>query len=339
MAISNLHPTSHVTLRAMLDGYRSSQVISVAAQLGIADLLAGGTQHYEEIARQTRTHATTLRRLLRALVSLGVLAQTADGNRFSLTALGEPLRSSAPESLRAWAVVSATHFECWSGLRHSVESGETAFDHIHGMDVWAFRKANPEAGRVFNEAMAANTVSVAAAVVDAAGFSRFDTLVDVGAGKGALVQAILRACPASRAVLLDSPEALGEAEASLKHARLADRCQFVPGSFFESIPPNGKAYTLSRILHDWNDGTCIQILTNIRHAMAFDGTLFIIERALDEGNPSIEVTQSDLHMLVMTGGCERTVKEFSALLDASGLSLVRAVPTGSAMTVIEAVPV
>lgn len=330
--------TPQATLRQLIDGYRVSKMICVAAELGIADLLAGGPKHYAEIATATSTDAPTLFRLLRALASVGVFAPL-DGDRFALTPMAECLQIGVTGSLQPWAVLSGRLYQTWTDLNHSVVTGDPAFDHLHDMSVWEYRERNPEEGRIFHDAMTANTTLVARSVVSAYNFSKFGTLVDVGGGKGALIQAVLMANPKLLGILFDVPAAVREAAASFARAGLTDRCQRLEGSFFESVPAGGDAYILSRILHDWHDDQAIQILKTTRGAMTGASTLLIIERVLDAQNPSIDATHTDIHMLVMTGGRERTAAEFQMLLAASNFELVRVIPTGSPVHIIEAVAV
>lgn len=333
--MTSLQTTPQATLRQLIDGYRVSKMIVVAAELGIADLVSDGPKHFAEIASATHTEAPTLFRLLRALASVGVFARM-DGDLFTLTPLADCLRTGVDGSMRPWAVLSGRLYTIWAHLNHSVETGDTTFDHLHGMSVWEYRERNPEEGRIFHDAMTANTTLVARSVVDAYNFSRFGTLVDVGGGKGALIQAILTANPKLLGILFDVPAAVREAAASFALAGLTDRCQLLNGSFFESVPAGGDAYILSRILHDWHDDQAIHILKTTRRAMTGGSTLLIIERVLDAQNTSSEATHTDIHMLVMTGGRERTAAEFQTLLAASDFDLMRVIPTGSPVHIIEA---
>jgi hypothetical protein len=323
-------------MRQMIDGYRVSQLICVAAELGIADLLKGAPRHYEDLARATGSRPDALHRLLCALAGLGVFARLPGGH-FSLNALAESLVGDAPGSLRAWAIASGGHwYGAWGHLRHTVKTGETAFKHVNGVDAWLGREQDPVAGRAFNDAMSTFAALTACAVTECYDFSRFRTVIDVGGGQGTLLAAILEAAPATRGILLDLEPAIKGARALLQRAELAHRCELVAGSFFDGVPAAGDAYVLSRVIHDWDDEDAIRILGNVRRAMKEEGKLIVIERIMDPDIPGAEVALSDVNMMVMNGGRERSVSEFRRLLGAAGFELLQTIVTPAVVNIIEA---
>ena len=330
--------TEQAALRQMIDGYRISKIICVAAELGLADQLASGPKHCEELASENGTNAPALYRLLRALASVGVFAQIGE-QRFALNPRAALLRKDAPGSLRAWAIFSSRMYRNWAELDHSIATGETAFDHLHGMDVWTYREEQQEEGRVFNDAMSAHVAFVAQAIATAYDFSRFGTIVDVGGGQGVLLVTILQANPGVRGILFDVPAAIREARPALEAAGLGTRCCLEQGSFFESVPGHGDAYILSRVLHDWNDDQVSKILKTMRGCMGDGATLLIVERALDQENLTPEATLSDLNMMVQNGGRERTTAEFDELLTTGSFKLVRRIPGPLPFQILEAVAV
>src|SRR5262245_53251258 len=89
----------------MVNSYELAQAIAVAAKLGVADLLHAGPRSSEDLAQATGTHAPTLYRLLRALASVGIFAEDQT-QRFSLTPLGDALRSEAGGFVSAFAPCS-----------------------------------------------------------------------------------------------------------------------------------------------------------------------------------------------------------------------------------------
>ncbi len=330
-------------LLEMLDGYRVVQALYVAAQLGIADLLKDGPKHSEELARTTGAHARSLHRLLRALASLDVLEERHDG-RFTLTPVGDYLRSDVPGSLRAAVIFygGRRHWTAWGQLLDSVKSGSTAFGAPSPSAFLEMAARDPESARIFNEAMAALTGPVNASVIAAYDFSSTGTLVDVGGGYGALLGGILVANPRLRGVLFDIPPVIEGARHRIAAAGLAGRCELIAGNAFEAIPGGGDAYILKWILHDWNDELSITILTNCRAAMRDDGKLLLVERVVPQrAEPTPDAANrflSDLNMLLLSGGCERTEDEYRVLLAAAGFDLRRIVHTTTPHWVIEATP-
>jgi hypothetical protein len=328
-----------VALRRLVNGYQVTQAIHVAATLGIADLLADGPRSSEDLAVAVDAHAPSLHRVLRALASIGVLHEDDDG-RFALTEIGECLRSDAPDPVGGWAafVGRPSHFAAWSGLLHAVRTGENAFRSVHGTDVWEYRAAHGEEGAIFDRAMTDLSRRGTRALLDAYDFSRFSALVDVGGGQGALLAAILAANPGLRGILFDLPGVVAAADGVLEAAGVADRCTIVGGDFFQAVPEGGDAYLMRAILHDWEDPESIAILRNIRAVIPEDGSVLVFERELGGPNANPEAKFSDLNMLVMPGGRERTVEEFAALYEQAGFELAGTTPTAAAMSVIEGRP-
>ena len=331
--------TPGATLGRLIVGFQVSQAIHVAATLGVADLLADGPRTSDELAVATNAHAGSLYRLLRALSSVGVFYED-DGRRFSLTPMGALLRSDVPGSLRGWAMhVGRPYFqEAWGHLEHSVRTGDNAFQHVHGTDVWAYRAERPDESAIFDLAMESLTGAANRALLDAYDFGRFASVVDVGGGNGALLAALLGEFPAMRGVLLDQPHVVANAAAVLERAGVADRCEIVGGSFFDEVPAGGDAYTLKSIIHDYGDDRAVTILRICRRAMAADAALLLIERIVGPPNEDPRAKFSDLNMLVAPAGRERTLQEWDALVTLAGFRLTTATPSTSGLAVIEAAP-
>jgi hypothetical protein len=319
-------------MRAMVNGYQVSHALSVAASLGLSDLLAEGPRTPAELAAATGTHEPTLLRLLRALTAVGVYERQNDG-RFALTELGATLRSDVPGSVAGWArlVGRPSYVRAWAGLEDSVRTGENAFTRVHGTSVWEYRAARAEEQAVFDGAMTSLSAPVIEAVARAYDFGRFGSVVDVGGGRGHQLAAILVRYPGLRGVLFDQPEAVA-------NVTPGERTSVVGGDFFAAVPEGCDAYLLKAVLHDWPDEQCVAILRSCRRAMAPDGVVLLVEQVLDLAPDPVRTAFSDLNMLVAPGGRERELAEYGSLLTAAGFSLGRAVPTGTDVFVIEALP-
>jgi hypothetical protein len=207
------------------------------------------------------------------------------------------------------------------------------------MSPWEYRAAHPEENAIFNQAMTALSSGVADAVVEAYDFSGIECLVDVGGGEGALLRAILSANPTLRGVLFDQPHAVTEAGGLLERGDIAARSEVVAGSFFDAVPAGADAYLLKSIVHDWDDEAAVRILRVCRDAIAPGGRLLVVEQVIQPGHKHDPAPFSDLNMLVMLGGRERTSDDFERLYAASGFRLTRIVPTWSGFSVIEGTPV
>ncbi len=315
-------------LRNLITGYQVTQAIYVAASLSIADLLAEKPRSADELAGVTHTDPESLYRLLRALASVGVFEEN-EGRRFSLTAVGECLRSDSPESMRNWATYAGRpyHWQAWSGLFDSVKTGENAFQRMNGMSIIEYRATSPVENQIFDGAMTDQSVHVNRALLDSYDFSTFGTVVDVGGGQGALLAALLAKYPKMRGILFDQPQVVTAARRRLDTAKVGDRCEIVGGSFFEEITPGGDAYLLKSVLEDWNDDDSMRILRQCRRVISPTGVLLVIETVIGPPNQGRIAKFSDLNMLVGPGGRNRTIEEYRALLAAAGFRLVYSTPT------------
>jgi hypothetical protein len=338
--MSSEEPSPRDTVLQMTNAFRTSQAIYVAATLGIADLLEDGPRSVDKLAEATGTHAPTLYRLLRTLASVGVFAEESDG-QFGSTPLAEYLRTNAPRSLRAWAMQCGQRYlwASWGHLLHSVRTGEPAFPELYGTTVWEYRTAHPEEDAVFNAAMTALSAGVVEAIVQSYDFSGMGLLIDVGGGEGVLLAAILAANPTLRGVLFDQSHVLTGAKDLLERAGVADRCQLVSGSFFEAVPEGADAHLLKSVVHDWDDTATLKILRACRAAIADTGRLLVVEPIIRAGNEPDPAKFSDLNMLVMLGGQERTAEDFERLYAEAGYRLTDIIHTGSSMSIIEGIPI
>ena len=313
----------------MLLGAMVTKCVYAAAELELADLLAGRPLTSAEMAEQIGADGPSLRRLLLALAGVGIVAQIGP-DHFELTDLGQPLRKDAPGSVSGLMrmMCGPEVWRSWGELVSSVRTGEPGWDLAHGMSWTGFYERNPEAAATFNLAMAEQTRDTAPGILAAADLSRFRSVVDVGGGDGTFMAYLLQAHPDMAGVVFDVPAGGAAATATLTAAGVAPRCRVVSGDFFVSVPAGADAYLLKQVLHDWNEEQATAILRNVRAAIPPGGRVFVLERTLPErvtagnsaGVPSLLL---DIHMLVATGGQERTEREYRRLLDDAGFELTR----------------
>ena len=311
--------------------------ILVAANLGLADLLKDGPLSIADLAEATGTHARSLYRMLRALASRGIFSEDADG-RFSLTALADPLRSDAPDSIHNWAlfVGSEAELQTWAHLSYSVRTGKPAFEHIFGKGWFDYLDDQPEMAQIFNKLMTGGSTSDGGAIIEAYDFSVYRKIVDVGGGHGALLAHILEQAPQSSGVLFDAPSVIVGATGAIDTQVNQGRAEKVAGNFFEAVRNGSDAYVLKYIIHDWDDERAIVILKNCRQAMTENGRVLLVEMVIPAGNAPSPGKFLDLEMLLYFHSRERTEAEYRDLLQQAGLELITITPTASPFSIIEA---
>lgn len=333
-------PTPREDLRHLYFGFRISQALHVVAQLGIADLLANGPRSVEDLAAGCGAHASSLARVLRLLASEGVFMEAEDG-RYALTPMAAVLQRDAPGSLRTLALFfgDATLWRSWGDLLHAVQTGEPAFDHVHGVAFFEYFRRHPDEGLLFDELMAVQTGPTARAIAAAYDFTSFRTIVDVGGGRGALTLGLLAVNSHLRGVVFDQPSVAAAAATAIQAAGLTERCKAIGGDFFVAAPAGGDAYLLKLILHDWDDARCVTVLRACREVMPAHGRLLVIELLIPPGNAQSYAKSQDVNMLVLMGGRERSEDEYRTLFAAAGFELTRTIPALDELHVMEGVPV
>jgi hypothetical protein len=261
----------------LISGFRVSQMIRAACELGIPDTLSDGPRTAADLADVTRTREPMLRRLLRALSAVGVFTEDEDG-RFGSTPISEQL-TDRPGTMRGWAVMLPREsYQAWGALMHPLMTGEPAHDHVFGESRFDALAKDPEASAVFNMAMQRWTEQVAGVVASAYDFGAIESVIDIGGGTGALLAGILGAHPHLRGAVFDLPSGVGAADAYLGEHGLRDRVRIETGSFFESVPSGFDLYVLKSIVHDWDDEHAIDILRTCRGAMGENARLLLVER-------------------------------------------------------------
>jgi len=328
----------------VLKQFSNSQVVSrliyVVARLGIADLLKDGPRSYKQLAESTKVHPHSLYRVLRTLASVGVFSEIEAG-LFEQTPAGSLLQSDIVGSQRALAMLFWEPWwrQGWDELLDCVKTGKVAFDRVHGMSLFDFLSGNAEASDLFNRAMTSFTEKESDSILPAYNFSGFTRIVDVGGGHGGFIRAVLGAYPQIEGVVLDLPHTIEEAKRIVREKSVENRCFFAAGDFFEWVPEGGDLYTLKSIIHDWDDDRAVEILRNCRRAIRQNGRLLMVERVLPTGNEPSAGKIMDIVMMVNLGGVERSATEYRALLEKADFRMVQIIPTASAVSIIECVPV
>jgi ubiquinone/menaquinone biosynthesis C-methylase UbiE len=330
--------------RRLAFGHRITRMVMTAVTLRLPDhLKREEPQTAATLADLVGANPIALERLLCALSAVDVVRETPDG-RFVLTDVGAALRSDVPGSIKSWILLEGSDFlqDAWSKLTNTILTGHVAFNEAHGISFYQYIERHPDVAAVFHSMMSEATALIADAVIEAYEFLGAPTIVDVGGGVGTLLLRILQSVPAAKGILFDVPAAMPTAKANITQSGCASRCSFVGGDFFASVPENGDVYLMSRVIMDYDDTSAAHLLRQCRNAMAPGGKVLVLQQLLQRDRTSdwgarFESLMSDVNMLVLKTGRERTEQQYRDLFESAGLTVRRVIPTRSPVSIAEGV--
>ena len=327
----------HQKMFDMIFGYRASQTIRAFADLSLADHLADGPLTAAEAAAREGSAPETTFRLMRAGIALGLLTVDAE-QRFHSTALLDTLREGVPASLRGLALGVTNHASWlpWSEFVETVRTGRSQADKALGMEIFEYLRQHPAQSQELTAAMKSVTSLWALDVAHAIDTSDVQLAVDVGGASGALLRGLQQVNPGLHGIVFDRLDVASDVADAIASSEFADRTEVVGGDFFQAVPP-ADLYLLKSVLHDWDDASCVQILSRCTEAMILGGRVVIIEFLLKDLEDPGVMTLTDLSMLTLAGGQERSLAEFDALLSKAGLRRTGVRTSDSPLSVVEAV--
>jgi hypothetical protein len=313
-----------------------SQAIRALAKLSVAEHLESSPLTAEEIARRESSDPSMTFRLLRAAVALGFLEYDADSGLFSGTSLLNVLHRDSLISLKAYAIACANP-AIWLPalyLPDAVREGHGQAEKALGSDVFTYFSRHQDEAEAFGAAMTSLSAPIIRQAVDVMDVGDAETVVDVGGAEGAFVSELVLRHAQLTGLVLDLPQAIPAVSEEARRRGTGDRVKGIPGDFFEKIP-SGDIYLLKFILHDWDDESCVRILSKIREAMNPGARLFIVEMVVSGEGASVGAALMDMIMLFAHAGKERDLPQFEALAKAANLRIVGAIPIQDPYQVIE----
>jgi hypothetical protein len=324
--------TTNTGLVEMAMAYSRSRMLCAAARLGVADALGDEVRSVGSLAEKCQADANALYRLLRALASIGVTEETTP-KRFRLTPFGKPLRRDVPQS--AWSAVvfwADLHADDWSLLTDCVRTGKPARD-VRDPKIPSRWSQDAEVNSIFRAVMGTAPAEDYAPIAESWDFSRAKVVADLGGGGGSLILAVLRLNPHLRGMLVDLESSVDAAKSRFADEDPSSRCELIAADLTESVPAGADVYMLKHVLHGRQNGDAVPILKNCRAVIPQNGSLLIVEFILpplvSQADPQLEGhLMSDLNMLVVTGGTERSEREWRTLLEAAGFTLTGVYPVG-----------
>lgn len=306
-----------------LFGLFDNRVLGLLCELDVPEHLSS-PRTVDELALATGAPVDSMGRLLRFSAARGFIGVDRRG-RYRANAVTVMLRRDQPGSWRGWVEFASSEW-FWAAWRRAdapfaprPTSGMVA---ATGTEFFDYLEQGPPAGsRAFHAAMEAGATMQAVALSHGLDWDGVQRVCDVGGGTGAALRTLTRLRPEVEPLLFDRPEVVAAAP---------DDLPAVGGDFFVSVPSGCDRYLLLAIVHDWDDTDAVRLLRCVRDALPRHGSAVVVENVLPDRPRDEFAVASDLLMLVLGPGRERTRSQFDALFAAAGLTLACHVvlPTG-----------
>ncbi|WP_375562412.1 methyltransferase [Bernardetia sp. OM2101] len=324
-------------MREIMTQMVSSRCLSVAAELGIADLVANQAKSTTQLSQELNVNENALYRLIRVLAVQGIF-ELDENLMVSNNDVSYFLREEADGSQRNFARMmgSPWMWKVFNDLEHSIATGDSASEKAMGFEnlFEFFKKGSPKDGKIFSQAMSSFSYAFDEPLVNAYNFSKYKNVIDLGGAEGQLLKVIKKHYPAIQPILFDLPHAIEQAKQNDTNGIL----EYAKGDFFNSIPADIDCYVIKYVLHNWNDEDCIKILKKCREAIPSNGRLLIMDMVIKEDEAQVFEKSLDIVMLLLLGAKERTKEEFEDILTKAGFKLNAVFPTKSPLSIIEAIP-
>jgi acetylserotonin N-methyltransferase len=319
------------TIIELIEAFRRSKTMFTAVAMGIFDLLVNRPARAQDLASELHVNEGGLCRLLDGCVGLGLLTQ--DNGVYSNSELATVyLCRSSPRSLAGYIRYSdSALYPLWGKLEEAVREGSPRWQQVFGSEgpIFAHFFRTDEAMRDFLAGMHGFGLLSSESVVNSFDLSRFRRLLDLGGATGHLAIAACRRYPELRAVVFDLTPVIRIAQDHVAGIPESGRIDLVSGDFFSDPLPDADLCALGRILHDWSEYKIRRLLEKIHRALPAGGGLLIAEKLIDKDKSGpVSALMQSLNMLVCTEGKERTLEEYSLLLNETGFTEVRANQTG-----------
>jgi acetylserotonin N-methyltransferase len=322
----------------LIEAFRRSKTMFAAVRLGVFDLLEQGPARAADLAARIGAEAGALERLLEGCASLGLLERDAAGVFSNTPAASMYLVRSSPRTLAGYILYSdEALYPLWGDLAGAVREARPRWEKVFGVrgSIFDHFYRSEQARAEFLAGMHGLGLLSSPAVVRVFNLNGFDTMVDLGGGTGHLAIAACERYGRMRAIVYDLPGVIPYAQPHIEASPARERIRCKGGDFFRDPLPRASLYTLGRILHDWDDARCRELLGRVREALDPGGAVLIAEKILDEDRCGpVSATMQSLNMLVCTEGRERTESEFRALLEGCGFGCVEARRTGAPLDAI-----
>eukprot|EP01112_Ceratiomyxa_fruticulosa_P018558 TRINITY_DN5956_c0_g1_i1.p1 TRINITY_DN5956_c0_g1~~TRINITY_DN5956_c0_g1_i1.p1 ORF type:complete len:347 (-),score=48.57 TRINITY_DN5956_c0_g1_i1:46-1086(-) len=337
--------SSSFQLLRMMTGYWVSRAIYTVSKLGVADFVHKAGEvgvHCDKLGELAKANSSAIYRLLRALSSVGIFKEVSP-NTFAHTDLSSHLISTSPLSLHNASLMYGEEcWKVWERLPEVVLEEKPFWPEVYdGKTLFEYCKENPSQFQVFSTSMTemGKLIYKDENIIQSYEFEKGKTIVDIGGGFGSLLAQMLNKNTACKGVLYELPSVIEDAKKilseNLELKACLDRLEFQTGNFFKEVPKSGDYYVLKRVLHDWNEDMCVEIMKNVSESMPKNGKVLIIETVIPTGNDFHYGKWLDLHMMVILGGKERSVEEFRKIFHAAGLKLTRVIDTGTPISIVE----
>ena len=290
----------------LFTSYWKFLALKSACKLELFDFIQNGVNEINKLCKELNLDFQVFSDLISVLINENLIL--LHNNQLFLTKNGQIFTENHPKTLKYACIHwGEEHMTSWQNLEYTLKTGKPSFEMLYNKPLFEYLEEDNKRLEHYHKAMNEYARDDYENICKKIDFSRYNSILDVGGGLGALINIIAQNNPNIQCYLFDKPKVIDLIKDNKNGINL------LKGDFFDKIPKISNTIIMSRVIHDWDDTKAQVILDKVNSALSKKGTLFLIENLTDKIKDKASLLSLNMHLI--TESYERTERKYRELLN------------------------